>query len=275
MTIGTVAEHYTTDGIADRIVAALRAAKGDDVALTPDALAPLDHFHGRGLAATKELVALLDPKPDDRILDIGAGIGGPARWIALHFGCHVTGVDLTPAFCAAAAALTAATGMGDRVRFLQGDATDLPLPDDAFDRAYSQNVIMNIADKPAFYGSARRVLRPGGVLALSNICAGPAGMPHYPTPWAATAATSFLATPAETRRDLTDAGLEIVSFRETTDAVVAAQATVRQKLETEGLPALGMHVLMGERMRAFQLNSIRSMEEGRIVPVEILARKPA
>ncbi|MGE0725764.1 MAG: cyclopropane-fatty-acyl-phospholipid synthase family protein [Alphaproteobacteria bacterium] len=275
MTIGTVERHYTTDGIAERLLAALRAVKGADVEITPDALAPLDHFHGRGIVATRELLALLDPQAGERILDIGSGIGGPARWIAFHRGCHVTGVDLTPAFCAAARALNAATGMADRVEILQGDATDLPVAAAAFDRAYSQNVVMNIADKPAFYRSAHRALKPGGVLALSNICAGPAGPPIYPTPWAASAATSFLATPEETRRDIEAAGFAIVSFRDTSETVVPQQAKVRESLERDGLPPLGMHVLMGERMRELQLNSIRSMEDGRIVPVEILARRPA
>jgi cyclopropane fatty-acyl-phospholipid synthase-like methyltransferase len=274
MNEGDITQHYTTAGIADRILASLRAAKGADVAITPDALAPLDHFHGRGIVATKELVALLDPRAGERILDIGSGIGGPARWIAHHFGCHVTGVDLTAAFCAAARALNDATGMADRVMILEGDATDLPVAASAFDRAYSQNVVMNIADKPAFYRSARRALKAGGVLALSNICAGPSGPPRYPTPWAASAATSFLATPDETRRDIAAAGFDIVSFRDTTAEVVPQQAKVRESLERDGLPAIGMHVLMGERMRELQLNSIRSMEEGRIVPVEILARKP-
>ncbi|MFL5024291.1 MAG: SAM-dependent methyltransferase, partial [Microvirga sp.] len=78
-----IQDHYSSEGIAARILAALRAARGGEAGpITPDALAPLDHFHGRGLKATQEMVALLDPRPGERILDIGGGIGGPARWIA-------------------------------------------------------------------------------------------------------------------------------------------------------------------------------------------------
>ena len=204
-------------GIADRILAALREANGPDAPVTPEALAPIDHFHGRGVLATGELVALLKPHPGERLLDIGSGIGGPARWIAAKCGVHVTGVDLTPEFCEAARALNAACGMTDRVTILEGSALDLPVPDAAFDRAYSQNVIMNIADKPRFYREAFRALRPGGMLALSNICAGEAGEPYFPVPWATTRTPVFWRRVGQTRADLEAAGFEIVSFEDTTE----------------------------------------------------------
>jgi protein-L-isoaspartate O-methyltransferase len=108
---GRVEDHYANPDIVPRILAALRQVNGADAPVTPDALALLDHFHGRGVLATREMAALLKPQAGERILDIGSGIGGPARWIAARFGCHVTGVDLTQAFCDAAVELNAATGM--------------------------------------------------------------------------------------------------------------------------------------------------------------------
>lgn len=269
-----VDRHYASAGIAERILAALRAANGPDAPVTPETLAPVDHFHGHGVAATGELVALLDPQPGEHILDIGSGIGGPARWIAAKFGCRITGVDLTPEFCEAARALNAACGMTDRVTIVEGSALALPLPDAAFDRAYSQNVVMNIADKPRFYREAFRVLRPGGVLALSNVCAGPAGEPYFPVAWATTRETSFLATPEETRADLAAAGFEIVTFHDTTDALLPGMIRDRERLEREGLPRLGLQLLMGERIREMRINSSRSAEGGRVRFVEALVRKP-
>jgi SAM-dependent methyltransferase len=205
---------------------------------------------------------------------MGSGIGGPARWIAAKFGCHVTGIDLTAEFCKAAEALNAACGMSDRVRIVHGSALELPFPDASFDRAYSQNVVMNIADKLGFYCGAFRVLRPGGSLALSNLGKGSGGEPIYPVPWASTAATSFLATLEQTQADLLAAGFEIVSFKDTTAEVVRLQAEYNKRLQTEGLPALGVHVIMGERMRTFQMNSARNMQEGRTATLEALVRKP-
>ena len=167
-----VAQHYGISGIAERILAALKAANGADAPVTVEALSVLDHFHGRGIVATKELVELLKPQAGEHILDIGSGIGGPARWFAAKCGVRVTGVDLTAEFCAAAEALNRATGLADRITIKNGSALALPVDDNSFDRAYSQNVIMNIENKLQFYREACRALKPGGVLALSNLCRG-------------------------------------------------------------------------------------------------------
>lgn len=276
MTTGPrVEDHYSSSGIARRILDALVATSGPETPVTPDALAPLDQFHGRGIQATRELVALLQPQADEEIADVGCGIGGPARWIAWTFGCRITGVDLTPAFCEAARELNRATGMEERVRILEGNALALPLPDAAFDRAYSQNVVMNIADKRGFYAELFRILKPGGVAALSNLLAGPAGLPHFPVPWAEGPATSFLSTADETRTDILAAGFEIVSFRDTAAETVPKQSAIRRKIEAEGMPPVSLRVLMGDRMQELTVNSIRSLEEGRAIPVEILLRRPA
>ena len=273
--IHRIEDHYASEGIAARILAALRAAQGPDAPITPDALAPLDHFHGRGLQATKELVELLTPQLNERILDIGGGIGGPARWIAVHFGCHVTSLDLTAEFCRAAEELNAATGLSDSVQVVEGSALDLPFPECTFDRAYSENVAMNIAEKPRFYAEAFRVLRPGGVLAFSNYGAGLEGEPHYPLPWAASPAASFLSTPEQTRAEILAAGLELMSFRDRTAEVLPALRENRRRLEEQGLPSLGLQALMGERIKKFQINVARSAEEGRLTVIEALARRPA
>jgi SAM-dependent methyltransferase len=270
-----VAEHYGNAGIAERILSAIRAANGPDAPVTVEALSVLDHFHGRGVLATQELIELLKPQPGEQILDIGSGIGGPARWIAAKCAVHVTGVDLTPEFCAAAQALNLATGLGDRVTIRNGSALALPVPDDAFDGAYSQNVIMNIADKPRFYHEAFRALRPGGRLTLSNLCLGRAGGEIvYPVPWAETAATSFLATPDEMERDLRAAGFAIRSFRDTSADILPAQRRNRERLEHKGLAPLGTHLILGERLLQMQINSGRNLEAGLVATIEALAEKP-
>jgi sarcosine/dimethylglycine N-methyltransferase len=269
-----VAGHYGSAGIAERILAALKAANGADAPITVDALAVLDHFHGRGIVATQELVELLKPQPGEHILDIGSGIGGPARWFAAKCGVHVTGVDLTAEFCAAAEALNRATGLADRVMIKNGSALALPVPDDGFDRAYSQNVIMNIADKRGFYREAFRALRPGGVLALSNLCLGKSGQVVYPVPWAETAATSFLVPQEEMEADLRAVGFAIVSFRDTSADILPAQMRNRERLEREGLAPLGTHLIMGERLLEMQINSSRNLEEGKVATIETLVQKP-
>ena len=263
--------HYAGSGIAERILAAVRASLPAGAAVTVDALAPADHFHGRGLAATREMVALLEPAAGERILDIGCGIGGPARWVAAKHGAIVTGIDLTRDFCAAAVALTAAAGLADRVTIINASATALPFGDATFDRAYSQNVIMNVADKAAFYREARRVLKRGGRLVLSNVVRGDGPEPVYPTPWATTADASFLSTIEETRSEIGAAGLDIKSLRETTAQVLAGHQAAMRNLAQHGVPAIGTHLILGPRLTEMQRNGARNWEEGRLRAIEIVA----
>jgi ubiquinone/menaquinone biosynthesis C-methylase UbiE len=270
-----IAEHYANDGIAERVLAAIRTTLPAGAPITVDALSAADQLHGRGLEATKELAALLAPKPGERVLDIGSGVGGSARWIAAKFGCHVTGIDLTAAFCRAAEALNAATGLSDKVTIVEGSALALPFPDQSFDGAYSHNVIMNIADKLGFYREARRVLKPGGALVIMALTAGPTGRVHYPTPWATSAETSFLVPLEEMRRDIEAEGFEIVELVDTSDRIRGARQAYAQRLAAGTAPPLGPHLVMGPRMKEFQLNVIQSEQEGSVRSMAALLRRPA
>ncbi|HXC12866.1 MAG TPA: methyltransferase domain-containing protein [Stellaceae bacterium] len=270
-----VVQHYRAENITARVLAALRAVYGPDAPITPDLLAPIDHFHGMGLVATRELGSALKPKASDHLLDIGCGIGGPARWFAARFGCRVTGVDLTESFCEAARQLTSLAGLADRVTILHGSALSLPMPDASFDAAYSQAVLMNISDKLGFALEAFRVLRPGGMLGISLVGPGPVGEPYYPLPWATTQASSFLATPDQIRTELQAGGFEILSLHDTTVATIETFSPILKRLETEGLPPLGEHVVTGENAREWRINAMRSLGDRRTSMIEVLARKPA
>src|SRR5215467_3776337 len=105
-----VRDHYRATGLTERLKTALAAFGPEDQRLTPQQLGALDQFHTRGLAATAELARLAGITTGMSVLDVGSGIGGPARFLAEACGCRVTGVDLSEAFVEAARYLTGRTG---------------------------------------------------------------------------------------------------------------------------------------------------------------------
>ncbi len=174
-----VEQHYTSDDLGAAILAALRGMGKDIDHLTPDDLAPVDEFHGGQRPATIRLAELLGLAGNERVLDVGSGLGGPSRFLAWRYGVHVSGVDLTADFVRIAEMLTQRTGLDGKVDYRQGNALDLPFDDASFDVVWSQNAAMNIADRDRLYREMRRVLKPGGRLALQEVAAGPGGPPAF------------------------------------------------------------------------------------------------
>jgi ubiquinone/menaquinone biosynthesis C-methylase UbiE len=269
-----VSKHYSSGNLLERLNAALVQDGVDPDFPQIETLAPYDQFHGRGLEATQEIADLLDIAETDHILDIGSGIGGPARYMAHRFRCQVTGIDLTAEFCDVARHLTQLLGLQHRVRFQLGNALAMPFADASFDGAYSMNVSMNIADKAGFYREIHRVLRPGAWLMLSEIAKDNGADLDYPTPWAQSADTSFLSTPEETLRGLKDAGFEVVESRNTREQALAFGARSRAMVaQGEKPPHRAIQLIHGAIAPQAMANSARGMSEARIVPIEILSRK--
>lgn len=260
-----VARHYGKGGLLERMLAALQHAGKDMDRLTIDDLAPIDEFHSRRRTATAELGALLAPVATDRAIDIGSGVGGPSRYLAATYGCRVSGVDLTQEFVDTATALTGLVGLSDRVDFRQGSALDLPFPDASFDLAWSQNVAMNIQDRPRYYAEMHRVLKPGGRLAIQDVTQGPGGPIDFPVMWADRADISFLRTQEDTRTMLETAGFSIQHWIDNTDIARAEAAAERARMTgTEGPPILGIHVVVGPSFREKMRNAGKAQQEDRL-----------
>jgi len=207
--MATVTDHYEGGEASTKIAAALDRMAPDGRQLTLDELGGFDHFHTAGPIATARMADLLAPGPGDTVLDAGAGVGGPARYLADRFGCRVIGVDLTPDFVTAGRLISERTGLAELVDLRVGDVTDLDLPDGSIDHVWTQHVAMNIADRPALYGELRRVMTTGGRFALFDVIDGGGGELILPVPWATEPGQSHLVTHDELRRLLDDAGFRV------------------------------------------------------------------
>lgn len=267
-----VASHYAKGGLENSILDALRESGTDVDKLVPSDLAAIDEFHLGWRAATIELAVDLDLKPGMELLDVGAGIGGPARYFAEAQGCRVTGIDLTAEFVDVANALTRRCGLAARASFVQGSALNMPFAEASFDAATLIHVGMNIEDKAGLMAEIRRVLQPGRRLGIYDVMRMGKGDLPYPMPWAATAETSFVAAPAEYRRLLGACGFEVEAEHDRSATVLAMAARMRADAALHGRPALGLHVIMGEAAKPRLANVMAALEAGLIAPVEIIAR---
>jgi SAM-dependent methyltransferase len=216
----------------------------DPGTVTPDRLAPLDQFHGGGQEATRALADQAGVTAGMRVLDVGGGLGGPARMLAVEYGARVMVLDLTADYLRAGALLTARMGLAGQVHFCHGQALALPFADGSFDLVWTQNSGMQLADKSRLYGGFFRVLRPGGRLAQLEPVAGPVQPPHFPLMWASEPGQSHMLAADALRDTITAAGFlarfwnPAVRFPEPAASTSPTALTIQRLIMGERLPAI-------------------------------------
>lgn len=259
-------DHYGTVDAVERVHSHLDRGQ-------LERLAALDQFHIGGAAATRRLAERAGITAGTRILDVGSGLGGPARLLATEFGADVTGVDLTPDFGAIARVLSGHVGCTDATRFCAADALDLPFADGAFDAVWTEHVAMNIGARDALYRELRRVVRAGGLLALYDVVAGPgAGPLDYPVPWAREARQSHLIGADELRAAVGEAGWTVLAFEDEGEAA-------REWLETARPPSGGdgptLRDVMGPEFPLMIGNLRANFAAGKLGAVQAVFEKAA
>lgn len=268
-----IERHYRGPGdLAEGIRAALLAAGKDVGRLTTADLAPVDEFHMRGRPATLELADRMELAPGYHVLDLGSGLGGPARTLAEVAGCSVTGIDLTAEFCDAASTISGWLGLSDRVRFVHGDATALPFAPASFDAAMTIHVAMNIPAKDRLYAEAKRVLKPGRIFAIYDVLQGEGGPVVYPVPWARDPSISALATPADMRRLLAEAGFEILEETDSTEECVGWFREVAARAAVPEAARVTFRSFLGADFPQMARNQVQNLTERRIRVVTYVCR---
>lgn len=263
----SVVAHYSSNNLMRRIETALASAGHDPDAMTVSMLSELDHLHGGGLTTTEVQAELAEIPRGCHVLDAGCGIGGPSRYLADSYGCRVAAIDLTPEYVAVADALNTKVGLSEKITVQVGSVTQLPYADQSFDVVLCQNVSMNVADKPAMFQEAFRVLKPGGIYTFSHLADGPNAPPIFPLPWARTPDVSFLETPDSITDTLASAGFDDIQDK-------AATAS-SQPGGPPPVGTIGGSPAMGDDMPVRILNTMKSIQQDRLVAMMVVARRPA
>lgn len=269
-----ISTHYTHGNLIATIRSGIESLGKTVNSVTVDDLAPVDEFHTGGRQASEHFLGQLDLTPEKHILDVGCGLGGPARFAASRYQCPVDGIDLTPEYIETGRALCGWVGLSDRISLHQGSALSMPFADGVFDGAYMLHVGMNIEDKAKLCSEVSRVLRPGALFGIYDVMRIGEGELSYPVPWATTAASSAVVEPGQYRSALQAAGFAVIAERNRRDFALAFIEQSRAKTITAGgPPPLGLHVLMGRNAPDKIQNMTQHISKGHIAPVELIARK--
>ncbi|KPJ98606.1 MAG: SAM-dependent methyltransferase, partial [Desulfobacterales bacterium SG8_35] len=187
-----IKEQYHSPRLYEDILSRLGELKKDNGHVSRKDIAGVDEFHVRGAEVSRELANQLKPY-HSKVLDVGCGIGGPARMLADEFCCQVTGIDLNQEYIRTAQGLSELVGLRTQTNFIQSNALELPFKNKSFDVVWTQHVQMNISHKLKFYSEIERVLSDqDGTFAYYDIFKTDEGKVNFPVPWANSASASFL-----------------------------------------------------------------------------------
>ncbi|MDH5798779.1 MAG: methyltransferase domain-containing protein [Paracoccaceae bacterium] len=272
--IRNIHRYYSPDNLYDKIVRGLDRLGKDLSKVTLDDLQPVDEFHIRGDAATRELIGLSGFTPDMHILDVGCGIGGSTRRLAHETGCLVTGIDLSDEYISVAERLTRLLNMEDRVKFHACSALELPYDDESFDGVWSLQMNMNIEDKPSWLSEVFRILKPGCRAVLYEVCGNKNTPQYFPVPWAQDESMSFLITPESFREVVESVGFNVSVWNDKTELARLAFSQVKKPAGDPVFPELGVYMLVGNDVATKAYNLHRNLEEERVSLIEAVAVKP-
>ncbi len=260
-----VNEHYGSKGLLGRVLTAVRDTGIVLDEVCSDDFSPVSEFHIGGRRSTIDLANTAQLSGDNKVLDIGSGLGGPARTLVEQFGVQVDGVDLTHEFCLVANELTRITGLSDQAVFSQGDALSLPVDySNKYDVVWTQQSCMNIEDKQQMFIEVCRVLKTGGTFVFQEVFAGDQDGPILlPVPWAREADMSFLWSPDAIRQSILNAGFVECVWKNVTSYYLEEYRLLAEKTgNSVEPPIMGVHLILGDQAGLMRKNVVRNLSQG-------------
>ena len=270
----TVSAHYSNNDLLEKIyigLGKLGIVKGQ---LTQSDLSSLDEFHIGGSEGTLMLAEKLSINASSSVLDIGCGIGGPARLLSSKIGCDVSGIDLTADFVSTGNSLTDQVGLSDKVKLVEASALNIPFADNNFDVSYMIHVGMNIADKDVLFSEAFRVTKPGGVFGIYDVMLVRNCELQYPLPWAVKEDGNAIASATDYKSALIKAGCSLKYEDDKTDFANGFFEKISVSMDSsKGPPPVGLHLLMGDLTQQKLKNMAQLVKSGIIAPKILIMEK--
>jgi cyclopropane fatty-acyl-phospholipid synthase-like methyltransferase len=258
---------YGQKDLGNKILETIQKEGINTAELVKDAFAPIDELHLRGSAATLELAQKVKLNENMRVLDVGCGIGGPARNIVSKFGCHVTGLDLSKEYCRAAELINEYIGLSDKIEIQQGNALEMPFNDEVFDVAFIQHVLMNVEDKSLLFSQVSRILHPKGRVAVNTICTGATTPVHYPVIWANSPDISFLLSADDLQKCIKKSGFTQLSWNDDTNKVLEGIEHARTTPRSDKPQPISPGLFVSDVSTKWK-NIVRNLKEGRITVIQ-------
>lgn len=259
-----IKNHYNKAQLFEDILERLKQHGIDPENITRSDLSRVDEFHVRGAEVSREIAREINLN-ESRILDVGCGIGGPARMLADEFNCNVTGIDMSHEFVLAARKLSDLVGLRDKTEFLQGDALELPFENGSFDVVWTQHVQMNVNDKARFYAEIDRVLTENGIFIYYDIFRKNSSDLDFPVPWANDPSISFLGTIPNMDTILKKLGFTKVQTTDQTENAIEFFSDMFERNNQNGPKKSGMDVFMGASSPEKFGNLLKGLKENKIV----------
>ena len=267
--------HYSQPNLSRLIDTALSEVRLLNQTLDHKLISAIDQFHIGGLRATMDMIRLANFMPQDLVLDIGCGIGGPSRTIASECNCKVTGVDLDLGYCKAARSISKSLGLGEQTHFIQANALNLPFEDRSYDAVWTQHITMNISNKNALWGEFYRVLKPAGKLLMYEVTCTSDDKEKikYPTPWASKSEDSFLENINNYKESLNKCGFFIEHLEDVSSMAKSSIKSVIERIKQNGQHKPGLEIVLGGRFSVMMENLLDSLNGDQLNVVRLLAAK--
>ena len=232
-----IIKHYEREDLYGDILLELDRVGIAKDQITMNDLSKYDEMHIGRHEATQRFAAKLPFTRNQNIIDIGAGLGGPARYIANKYACHITGIDLTPQHVETANKLSQLVSMATHTKFHIEDACALSFDTESFDGGYTIHTGMNIKDKDALYREIARILKPGSIFGIYEVfLTQPDSKIIYPLPWSSSADTSHLITIEALKTYMSDNNFEIVQEEDHKSSALNALAALAPKIDPDKKP---------------------------------------